>query len=122
MLVKVVFEGQDGEKRVRCEISREALDDHFHGDNKDKLEVFRADRPIIERAARAKSLPAGRNPMGLFLSAPSIYSANTIAAASGLSVACQKRFLGSGKYRSHDAAAPICDTVRPSQVRNSPHS
>jgi hypothetical protein len=30
----VVFEGQDGEKRVWCEISREALDDHFHGDNK----------------------------------------------------------------------------------------
>lgn len=54
-----MFWGQDEEKQVRCEISREALDDHFHGDNKDKLEVFQAYRPIIERAARAKYL-AGR--------------------------------------------------------------
>jgi len=38
----VVFWGQDGETRVRCEISREALDDHFHSENKDKLEVFRS--------------------------------------------------------------------------------
>lgn len=67
MLVKVVFEGQDGEKRVRCEISREALDDHFHGDNKDKLEVFRADRPIIERAARAKYLARRTEPDGSVL-------------------------------------------------------
>jgi len=48
----VVFWGQDGETRVRCEISREALDDHFHGDNKDKLEVFRANRGVIEQEAR----------------------------------------------------------------------
>jgi len=55
----VVFWGQDGETRVRCEISREALDDDFHGDNKDKLEVFRANRSEIEQAARRKYL-AGR--------------------------------------------------------------
>jgi hypothetical protein len=28
----VVFWGQDGNKRVRCEISREALEDHFGAD------------------------------------------------------------------------------------------
>jgi hypothetical protein len=42
----VAFWGQDGDTRVRCEISREALDDHFHGDDKDKLEVFRANRSL----------------------------------------------------------------------------
>jgi hypothetical protein len=62
-----VFEGQDGEKRVACEISREAVDDRFHGDNKDKLEVFRANRPIIERAARAKYLGGRTEPDGSVL-------------------------------------------------------
>jgi hypothetical protein len=52
----VVFWGQDGETRVRCEISQEALDDHFHGDNRDKLEVFRANRQAIEQEARRKYL------------------------------------------------------------------
>ncbi len=52
----VVFWGQDATKRVRCEISREALDDHFKGDNKDKLEVFKANRPAIEDIARRKYL------------------------------------------------------------------
>ena len=55
----VVFWGQDGETRVRCEISREALDDHFGGGGKEKLEVFRSNRPAIEQAARLKYL-AGR--------------------------------------------------------------
>jgi Fic family protein len=55
----VVFWGQDGDKRVRCEISREALDDHFHADGKDKLEVFRANRAAIEQEACRKYL-AGR--------------------------------------------------------------
>jgi len=52
----VVFWGQDGETRVRCEISREALDDHFHSENKDKLEVFRSNRRAIEEEARRKYL------------------------------------------------------------------
>jgi len=52
----VVFWGQEGETRVRCEISREALDDHFHGDNKDKLKVFRSNRRAIEEEARRKYL------------------------------------------------------------------
>jgi hypothetical protein len=50
----VLFYGQDGEAWVRCIISREALDDHFHGDGKDKLEVFRANRQSIEQEVRRK--------------------------------------------------------------------
>ena len=34
----VVFFGQDGDSRVRCAISREALDDDFRGDGRDKVE------------------------------------------------------------------------------------
>ena len=52
----VVFWGQDRQKRVRCAISREALDDHFKGDGKDKGEVFQANRPAIEQYARGKYL------------------------------------------------------------------
>jgi hypothetical protein len=55
----VVFWGQDADIRVRCEISREALDDHFGGDGKDKLQVFRANRKAIDGYARQKYL-AGR--------------------------------------------------------------
>jgi hypothetical protein len=50
----VFFYGQDGEAWVRCAISREALDDHFQGDGKDKLEVFRANRQAIEQEVRRK--------------------------------------------------------------------
>jgi fido (protein-threonine AMPylation protein) len=50
----VFFYGQDGEAWVRCAISREALDDHFHGEVKDKLEVFRANRQVIEQEVRRK--------------------------------------------------------------------
>jgi len=51
-----VFWGQDAEARVRCEISEEALDDHFGGDGKDKLAVFRDNRAAIEEEARRKYL------------------------------------------------------------------
>ncbi len=50
----VFFYGQDGEAWVRCAISGEALDHHFHGDSKDKLEVFRANRQPIEQEVRRK--------------------------------------------------------------------
>jgi hypothetical protein len=63
----VSFWGQDGETRVRCEISRETLDDHFHGDNKDKLEVFRANRRAIEEIARRKYLAGQTEPDGSVL-------------------------------------------------------
>jgi len=52
----VFFYGRDGETWVRCAISREALDDHFHGDGKDKLKVFRANRQHIEQEVRRKYL------------------------------------------------------------------
>ena len=45
----VLFYGQDGEAVVRCTITNEALDDHFQGGGKDKLEVFRANRQAIEQ-------------------------------------------------------------------------
>ena len=63
----VVFWGQDGEARVRCEISREALDDHFGGDGKDKLEVFSANRRAIEQEARRKYLAGRTEPDGSIL-------------------------------------------------------
>ena len=63
----VAFWGQDGEARVRCEISREALDDHFGGDGKDKLEVFRANRRAIEQEARRKYLAGRTEPDGSIL-------------------------------------------------------
>jgi len=44
---------------VRCEISDEALDEHFGGDGKDKRAVFRDNRAAIEEESRRKYL-AGR--------------------------------------------------------------
>ncbi len=55
----VEFWGQDGEVRVRCEITRSALDDHFGGNGKDSPAVFRANRRAIEEIARRRYL-AGR--------------------------------------------------------------
>lgn len=52
----VVFWGQDRAQRVRCAISREALDDHFQGDHENKLDVFRRNRQGIEDLARSKYL------------------------------------------------------------------
>lgn len=52
----VLFKGRDGDKIITCAISREALDDHFGGDNKDKLKVFNANRDRIEHEARRKYL------------------------------------------------------------------
>ena len=63
----VIFWGQDGRKRVRCEISREALDDHFDANNKNKLEVFRANSHAIEDVARQKYLTGQTEPDGSVL-------------------------------------------------------
>jgi hypothetical protein len=52
---------------VRSAIRREALDDHFQGDNKDKLEVFRANRRVIEQEARRKYLHGETEPDGSVL-------------------------------------------------------
>ncbi len=50
----VFFFGQDGDSRVRCAISREALDDDFRGHDRDKVEVFRENRAAIEQGVRQK--------------------------------------------------------------------
>ncbi len=63
----VVFWGQDGTTRVRCEISEEALDDHFGGSGKDKVAVFRANWLAIEEIARRKYLAARREADGSVL-------------------------------------------------------
>jgi fido (protein-threonine AMPylation protein) len=63
----VLFYGQDGETRVRCAISREALDDDFRGDNRDKVEVFRENRQVIERGARQKYAAGDTEPDGSVL-------------------------------------------------------
>jgi len=52
----VLFYGQDGEAVVRCAITGEALDNHFQGGGKDKLEVFRANRQPIEQEIRRRFL------------------------------------------------------------------
>jgi uncharacterized protein DUF1488 len=41
---------------VRCAISGEALDDHFKGDGRDKLDVFRRHGKTIEQESRRKYL------------------------------------------------------------------
>jgi len=52
----VLFYGQDGEAVVRCAIAGEALDTHFQGRGRDKLEVFRANRQPIEQEVRRRYL------------------------------------------------------------------
>jgi transcriptional regulator with XRE-family HTH domain len=59
----VTFWGQDGETRVRCRISREALDDHFS--NHDRLrprEAFEKHRDEIEALVRRKYLRGQQEP------------------------------------------------------------
>jgi len=63
----VVFWGQDGENRVRCKIIRDALDDHFGGDGKDDVSVFRTNRRAIEEIARRKYLTGRREKGGSIL-------------------------------------------------------
>jgi hypothetical protein len=53
----VVFWAEDGKRRVRCAISREALDDHFGSDKtRNKEQVFQEHREAIEQEARRKYL------------------------------------------------------------------
>ena len=55
--VGVTFWGHDGTTRVRCQISREALDDHFfEGDRLRPQEAFEKHREEIEALARRKYL------------------------------------------------------------------
>ena len=53
----VTFWGEDGTKRIRCRISREALDDHFsEGDKLRPEAAFKKHRASIEALARRKYL------------------------------------------------------------------
>lgn len=55
----VTFFGEAGAQRVRCSISREALEDHFGANDLDKagrLEKFRANRETIELMLQTKYL------------------------------------------------------------------
>ena len=63
----VVFWGRDGDKRVQCKVSREALDDDFGGNGKDMLEVFRINRKAIEEEARRRYLAGQVEPDGSVL-------------------------------------------------------
>jgi transcriptional regulator with XRE-family HTH domain len=66
--VGVTFWGQDGEKRVRSLISREALDDHFsEGDRLKPDAAFRKRRQEIESLARRKYLRGQTEPDGSVL-------------------------------------------------------
>ena len=61
----ITFWGQNGETRVRCRISREALDDHFSGGDRLKPEAaFKKYRKEIEALARRKYLYGEREPDG----------------------------------------------------------
>jgi len=64
----VTFWGQDGDKRIRCLISREALDDHFSENYRLRPEAaFKKHRPEIEAAARKKYLRGQQQPDGMVL-------------------------------------------------------
>jgi hypothetical protein len=63
----VVFWGSDRDQRIRCAISREALDDHFGGDNRNEVEAFRENRPAIEQIAQRKYLSGRVEPDGTVL-------------------------------------------------------
>lgn len=63
----VHFLGQDGDKQIICEISREALDDHFDGYEKDPVKVFTDNRPAIEHEARRKYINGQIEAEGMIL-------------------------------------------------------
>lgn len=64
----VTFWGQDGPTRVRCRISREALDDHFsEGDRLRPEAAFKKHRQEIEALARRKYLRGQKEKDGTVL-------------------------------------------------------
>lgn len=64
----VTFWGDDGNTRVRCRISREALDDHFsNGDRLRPEAAFKKHRTEIEALARRKYILGEREPDGSVL-------------------------------------------------------
>ena len=52
----VQFTGRDRDKVIHCAITKEALVDHFDGDNQFPLKIFQANKETIEHEARRKYL------------------------------------------------------------------
>ncbi|MGA7710526.1 MAG: DUF1488 family protein [Rhizomicrobium sp.] len=66
--IGIIFWGQEGKKRVRCAISREALADHFSdGDRLRPEAAFKKYRRDIEARARKKYLLGQLEPDGSVL-------------------------------------------------------
>lgn len=63
----VRFWGDDGTRRILCAITRDALDDHYKPERKDKLKTFDANRAAIEQEARRKFLAEALEPDGSVL-------------------------------------------------------
>ncbi len=63
----VRFVGQDGDKNVMCEISKEALDDYFNGDDQIPLKTFKENQRTIEHEARRKYIDGQVNAEGIVL-------------------------------------------------------
>lgn len=52
----VLFQGQDGNKKIPCKMSLEALMDHFDNHTKNPLKTFLANRTAIEHEVKRKYL------------------------------------------------------------------
>ncbi|HBF13104.1 MAG TPA: hypothetical protein DDW49_06930 [Deltaproteobacteria bacterium] len=63
----VLFRGKDGDSIIPCSISREALEDHFGGNDADPLKTFEANRVRIEQEARRKYFADHFEPDGSIL-------------------------------------------------------
>lgn len=64
----IVFWGQAGDKRIKCAISKEALDDHYRGNSRlSELQIFINNQRAIEHEARRKYLENRLEPDGTIL-------------------------------------------------------
>lgn len=52
----IIFIGNDGDKEVKCEITREALEDRYRSKHKQLLKIFEDNHSAIEQLARKKYL------------------------------------------------------------------
>lgn len=59
------FTGQDGDKKVICEISQEALEDHFNGDEQNPIKTFTENQLAIEHEARRKYISGQTDAEGI---------------------------------------------------------
>ena len=52
----VEFWGKDGDKKIRCYISEDSLQDQFNSNNENSLKIFKKNQTDIEQRARRKYL------------------------------------------------------------------